>query len=127
MKRLYVVVRADLDAGAQAAQAAHAALGFACEFPETTRAWNAGENNLVILAAPDEPALERICEGMPDDAKCVVFTEPDYGDSLTAIAFEGTDETRKLVSSLPLALRRRVEGTGHEGPRSHRGAGVAAG
>lgn len=124
MKRLYVVVRADLDAGAQAAQAMHAALGFAVEFPDTTRAWNVGENNLVVLAAPDEAALERICAGMPEGTHCYVFHEPDLGDSFTAMAFAGTDDARKLVSSLPLALRRRVEGSGREGSRADRSPAV---
>ena len=99
MKRLYVVVRSDLPPGLQLAQACHAAREFAADYPGDL----AGEN-LVALSCPNELSLWRLT----DDARlaCVPvtpFREPDLGGELTAAAFG--NNARKLLSSLPLALR----------------------
>lgn len=105
MEKLYVVVRADLPAGAQVAQSVHAAVAFALEYRTLTDKWHGDSNNLVVLSVPDLSALETLCDRLPDEAKWVVFEEPDFDNQLTAIAFEGTLENAKLVSSLSLALK----------------------
>lgn len=102
--KLYVIVRADLAPGALCAQAVHAALAFAHTHPDLAREWYADSGNLVILAAPDERALYALCErvgavGVPSAS----FREPDYADSLTALALAPSGA--RLVSCLPLALR----------------------
>lgn len=104
MQKLYVIVRADLPAGAQLAQACHALAGFALAHDEAFRAWQTGSNNLVCLQAPDESSLRAIGDGASQRGDRVFENmEPDYGDSLTALALG--EEARKHLSSLPLALR----------------------
>lgn len=97
MKRLYVVVRADLPLGLQMAQACHAAHGFARSSPDV----DVGEN-LVVLHAKSEGELLRIW--LNYDGHGYAFYEPDLNNEYTAIALDGN--ARKLLSSLPLALRR---------------------
>ncbi len=105
MQRLYVVVRADLDPGAQLAQSCHALSSFAHQYRAQHDAWQAGEQNLVVLSVPNENALgELVRAAMQQGIRVSAFHEPDFGNALTGAAFEGS--VAKLVSSLPLALRR---------------------
>lgn len=97
MKRLYVVVRADLERGLQLAQACHAVRELSLEHPE-----DAEGENLVVLEVPDEAGLERLAASVPGPLKA--FREPDLGGALTALAVTG--EARRMLSSLPLAGRR---------------------
>lgn len=107
MERFYIVVRADLDPGDQLAQSAHASTTFACAHASIARAWQAGDNNLIVLSVPDEGALDRLRIAISETSpRRVAVHEPDLGYQLTAIAFEGTDAAIRLVSSLPLALRK---------------------
>ena len=102
MEKLFVIVRADLPAGLQVAQACHALRQFVAEHPETDRAWFEGSNNLVVLQVPSEGALLALAErahGVPAS----VFREPDLGDQATAIAIGPAGSA--LVAQLPLALR----------------------
>ncbi len=104
MERLYLVVRADLPPGDQATQAAHALSAFAVEYPDEHRAWHTAGKNLILLATTDRFTLAAL---LYDAAKAGIpnakFYEPDIADELTAIAL-GAD-ARKMVSSLPLALK----------------------
>lgn len=94
----------------QAAQSAHAAFGFSCEHPTLTVAWHQRSNYLVLLAAPDEQALLVLREkveaaGLP----LFAVTEPDLpGCPLTALSIGPSDAARRMLSSLPLALREEV-------------------
>jgi peptidyl-tRNA hydrolase len=103
--KLYLVTRADLPAGAQAVQAAHALRQFIAEHPERDREWFETSNYLALLAVPSEADLERLFtkaerRGVPASA----FREPDLGASLTAIALAPCSGARSLTRSLPLAL-----------------------
>lgn len=99
LKRLYVVVRADLPAGLQLAQACHATRSFGLEQPEL----DVGEN-LVVLHAKDAAALGTLVEtARKEDLPVVPFHEPDLDGAITAAAFTGA--AQKLLSTLPLALR----------------------
>ena len=105
MDRLYVVVRDDLPAGAQACQAVHAADAFAAEQPELTAAWRRHGGNLVLLSVPDEQALGKLMEAAGSaSVSHAAFYETDFGNELTAVALAAS--ARRLVSGLPLALRR---------------------
>lgn len=98
MKRLYVVVRSDLPAGLQMAQACHATREFGLLHP--------GEDvgdNLVVLHVPDEGALRGLVDAAKGACPVVAFSEPDLNGEMTAAAFSG--EARRFLSSLPLALR----------------------
>jgi peptidyl-tRNA hydrolase len=106
VKKLYIVVRADLPPGAQIAQAGHAVAAFARRARGPFEAWVDGSNNLVVLSIADEAALGSLARALERIGRPVAVHEPDIGDQLTAIAFEGTDDAGRHVSSLPLALRR---------------------
>lgn len=101
--KLYVLVRADLPPGPRAVQACHAALQFAAEHNGTFHDWLRLSNYLIIKEAPDEPALHAVVErARLRGHKHSRFLEPDYGNSLTAVAIE--PEGRSLCSRFPLAL-----------------------
>jgi peptidyl-tRNA hydrolase len=102
MKRLYVVVRADLEPGAILAQTGHAVSEFAALHPELHREWHAGEKNLVVLAAANEREIGALIHRLCSVERAEVY-EPDLGNELTACAFAG--EAGRALSSLPLALR----------------------
>jgi hypothetical protein len=96
MKRLYVVVRADLPAGLQLAQACHATREFGLQHP--------GEDvgdNLVVLQTSTEDELKALVEAAGSVCKAVAFHEPDLGDQLTAAAF-GLG-AKRMLARLPLA------------------------
>jgi peptidyl-tRNA hydrolase len=101
-EKLYIVVRADLKPGLQAAQACHALRLFSAEHPEEDRAWYEGSNNLVLLQVPDERELLALRE-KADGCPASLFREPDLGGEATALAFGPA--ARKTVSNLPLLLR----------------------
>lgn len=104
MRKLYVVVRADLEPGDVLAQSNHATSEFAAMHPELHARWRANGKNIVILGIPNEAQLGELVRaaaaaGIPK----AEFYEEDLGNELTACAF--SDAVSKLVSSLPLALR----------------------
>jgi len=104
MKRLYVVVRADLEHGAQLTQSVHALSSFSRQYRALHDAWHDGEQILVALSVPNENALgELVRAAMAQGVRGSAFHEPDFGNELTAAAFDGS--VARMVSSLPLALR----------------------
>ncbi len=98
-----MVTRADLPPGAQAVQAAHAVIDFACTYPSLTATWHAASNVLVILAVPDELALGWLEQDVrAAGLRVAPFHEPDLGGALTAVAIEPA--AARLLRRLPLAL-----------------------
>ncbi len=103
--KLYVIARADLAPGVLLAQACHAAIAYGFRHPEEAAAWFWDSSNLVILECPDEAGIRRLTElAKAASIPYVLFKEPDLDMAVTAAAFGGG--IRKLVSSLPLALRK---------------------
>ena len=101
IKKLYVIVRNDLEPGLQIAQACHAQHTFALRFSGLIGKW---EGNLVVLQAPDEKTLEDHAYLLDEMGFSVArFREPDLDDAMTAIAVSA--DAGRLLSSLPLALR----------------------
>lgn len=96
---MYVVVRADLLPGLQAAQACHAVRLFVEDEREADRRWYEQSNNLVLLQVPGQKELlefyERACGSK------VLFREPDLEGEATAVA----SLDKKATSNLPLLLR----------------------
>jgi hypothetical protein len=87
-------------------QPAHALAEFQAKYPGTFKRWQKFQKNLVILAAQNESDLLALldkAEAMR--IRVVSFREPDIGNEMTAIALEPCEETYKITSSLPLALR----------------------
>jgi hypothetical protein len=100
MEKFFVVVRADLDPGLQMAQACHAAYALGVSSPKPER------QNIAVLGAT-KAQLEALVHRVVERGDChQAFYEPDLEGELTAGAFDGS--VRKLVSSLPKALRRSV-------------------
>ena len=101
-RRLYIVVRGDLDPGLQAAQACHAARAYPAPPSE--------DENLVVLAARSSHHLGELFELGRRMGPSVAFHEPDLDGALTAIALGGDLESDAgkvslLLSQLPRALR----------------------
>ncbi len=121
--RLYVILRADLPSGLLLAQTAHVVRKFTRRFPSAGVLKGGGQEreedededeSLIVLCEADERALHDrylFLRWEAPLAPIVEFREPDLDDGLTAIAVHGgtTPETslllRRLLSSLPLALR----------------------
>lgn len=105
MEKLYIITRSDLPPGAQLAQSCHAVAAFSLAHPDEHQAWAAGPSNIVCLSAADEGSLSGLLALGRDAGFAVAeFHEPDFGGQLTAIALSGG--ASRLVSSLPLALKR---------------------
>ncbi len=106
MDRLYVVVRSDLPPGSQLAQSCHACGAYAATHTDDYLAWVRGESNIVCLSASSKDELEGLlAQAEARGIKSAAFREPDYAGELTAIALE--EGARKIVSNLPLALKKR--------------------
>ena len=98
-----VVTRRDLPLSYQAVQAAHAAIDFQHQYPEVAKNWHQNSNYLIFLTVADEDELKKlILKGAERGLKLTPFREPDINNELTAIAFQPSDATRKMTSSLPL-------------------------
>jgi hypothetical protein len=98
-------VRADLSPGAQAVQACHSLRQFIADHPAIDAEWFNQSNYLALLSAKNELDLERIileCESK--GIRFSVFREPDFANSITAIALEPGAKSKKLCSHLKLAL-----------------------
>lgn len=71
-----------------------------------TARWFTNSSYLVLLQVPNEEALEELARKLDSyGRKHVSWREPDWGDSLTAIAVEPGDKTSRLLSNLPLLLK----------------------
>lgn len=102
---MYVVVRKDLQLGSQAVQASHVLVEFCYEHPIIAEEWHKKSKYLVYLSARDEKHLEDlIFKCKLKEIKYSIFKEPDIGNSITAIAFEPSHQSSKLLSNLPLLL-----------------------
>ena len=90
----------------QLCQTGHAIADFAHELPQFFKSWKDNSNYLVSLATQDEQSLEMYYNKLRESgAPLIAFREPDIKNQLTAICFYGLPHYRKLVSSLPLALK----------------------
>ncbi len=110
--KLYLVTRADLRHGSQAAQLVHGMATFAREYPSTFEDWERTSNIVVCLTAPDEEALralwhraEEMSEATEIGLAIARFYEPDLGDELTCVVLEPVDAFQELCRGLPLACR----------------------
>jgi hypothetical protein len=103
---LYVITRQDISSGYQAVQSIHAAIQFGMEHPDIHRFWFDKSNYLGLLSVANELELGKIIEKAAEqNIKFSVFREPDIDNQITAIALEPGNKSKKICSSLPLALR----------------------
>ena len=102
-QKLRVVTRRDLTIPYQAVQSAHAAIDFQHEYPVEAKEWQTTSNYLAVLTVEDEEQLIKlITKAILLGIKHTVFREPDIGNQITAVAFEPTEQAKKLTSSCPL-------------------------
>ena len=88
-EKLVVITRRDLSPGQQAIQAAHAAIEFQHEHFEIAKNWHINSKYLVFLSVENEEELKHQLEKIQNRyIKHSIFTEPDMGNQLTAIALE---------------------------------------
>ncbi len=74
------------------------------DHPITARYWHHKSNNLVVLQVPNEECLLHLAGKAQDEGvEHSVFREPDFDNTVTAVALEPAGA--RLVSNLPLALR----------------------
>jgi peptidyl-tRNA hydrolase len=106
VSNLYIAVRADLPAGLQLAQVAHAAFAISHDFPSAVLPWLLASNNVAIVSVPNEDALlDLITEASRRGITRVAVREPDLDNEATACAMAPSPETTSLCGALPLALR----------------------
>jgi len=76
------------------------------EYPEESKKWHNESNYLIYLSVQDENSLKQlISKAKEKGIKVSIFREPDIDNAITAIALEPSDATRRITSSLPLALK----------------------
>jgi hypothetical protein len=84
-------------------QSAHAAIDFQHEYPVEAKLWQTTSNYLAVLTVEDEEQLIKlITKAILLGIKHTVFREPDIGNQITAVAFEPSEQAKKLTSSCPL-------------------------
>jgi hypothetical protein len=66
----------------------------------------ASSNNIVVVAAPDELALAELAQRAAEEGIArTIVREPDYDNTITAVALEPGKTAQRLCSNLPLAGR----------------------
>ncbi len=110
--KLYLVTRADLRHGSQAAQLVHGMASFARDYPETFEEWERTSNTVVCLAIYDEKALhellnkaEEMSEATEMGLAIATFREPDFNNELTCVVLAPIDGFSELCRGIPLACR----------------------
>lgn len=92
--------------GSILAQSVHAAFTFGQEHPALTNDWLINSNYICILEIDNEEKLgELLSKAKQQNIPVSAFIEPDYDNSLTAIALAPTAASKKLCSNLRLALK----------------------
>lgn len=90
----------------QAAQAVHAAIGFALHHTTIAFEWHRDSQFVVVVAVPDEAALLALSQtALAIGVEPYVWHEPDQDGEATALALTPHPAAMKLCSSLPLAGR----------------------
>lgn len=113
IEKLYVVTRQDIEPGYQVAQTVHSAVQFQHEHPEIAKDWHDNSKYVICLSTKDENSLKELIKKADNkNIKYSVFLEPDIDNQMTSVAFEPTDATRRLTSSLPKMFKNyELQGT----------------
>jgi hypothetical protein len=71
--------------------------------------WRASSNNIVVIAVPDEHALADLAaRAVEEGIARTIVREPDYGNTITAVALEPGPIAKRLCANYPLAGRTLV-------------------
>lgn len=96
-KRMYVLVRKELDATYRSVQGAHALALFSKEFPAEFKEWN--NEYLIFLGVRFESGINEWCQRLGPLARHSTFFEPDLGQNTAIACYCDT----KIFKDLPLA------------------------
>ncbi len=92
--------------GDQLAQSCHCCFQFSHDHPHLAERWLKESNYICILEIDNEPELVKLWEqAIALDIPASRFIEPDFDDSLTAIALAPGPKSKKLCSQLRLAMK----------------------
>ena len=106
LEKLIVVTRRDLTPGYQLVQANHAVAKFIFEFTQIAKKWYDESNYIATLATKNESELHLLINKAKEkNINFTIFCEPDIDNQITAICLEPSELSRKLCSSIPLALK----------------------
>ncbi len=87
-------------------QAIHAAQEFVFKYPELAREWYNISNYVAVVSISNEDQLFKLIDKASSKGiKFSCFRESDLDNQITAAVFEPGDLSRRLCSSLPLALK----------------------
>lgn len=110
--KLYLVTRADLRHGSQAAQLVHGMASFARDHHARFVEWERTSNTVVCLAVPNEAALQallekahRVSAAKEGGYAISTFREPDFDDALTCVVLESDESLTRICGGIPLACR----------------------
>ena len=82
---------------------------FAELYPEIESQWYKQSNAICFLSVPHRAELlEILKKAESEDIKYAAFHEEDLDGLLTAVAFEPTIRSRRLLAQIPLAFRSKV-------------------
>ena len=80
---------------------------FSQQYPEIDQQWYSNSNYIALLSVENETALRWFIDRADmEGIKHAIFREPDIDNEITAIAMEPGKASKKICSSLPLALSR---------------------
>ena len=102
-RKLFIVVREDLPYGSPCAQVAHALTEFSIKYPVDFHDWYNASNTIAVLQVPTILNLAKLCDRAEfESVRKAEFHEPDLNNELTAVAFEPSENTRRLLKKLDL-------------------------
>lgn len=102
---MYTIVRADISPGDQMAQTSHSLADFIIKHPIISWLWNKKSNIMVNLAISNLHALQELAATLKQNKiPFTIFYEPDINQHTSICT---TDEAAKILSNLPLALKKR--------------------
>lgn len=106
MKKLYVITRNDLPISQQATQSIHAAVDLVFKHHIELKNWHDLSNTIVLLSVANEKQLIKLSKKLKTSKiKHTIFTEPDIGDQITALALEPSDDAAGFCKELSTALK----------------------
>jgi peptidyl-tRNA hydrolase PTH2 len=89
----------------QAVQAAHSAIDFQHQH-EIAKEWHLNSSYLAILSVANEIELHQLIErAQAKEIKISIYREPDLDNQITAICLAPSIQSKKLCSSIKLALK----------------------
>lgn len=104
---MYVVTHAELTAGYQIAQIAHAVADFALHRSDSFTRWHTTDQRILALQTPCFESLATLHQNALDVGLDVVpFYEPDLDNEITSLAFVPSEKNKKFLANLPLAGRK---------------------